>query len=86
MERAYVLIETETGRGREVAGLCAQIPGVVSVDAAAGPYDVILSLEAEGTEGIQRLIDRIHELGGLVRTTTCFVLSGVGAAPGGRSA
>lgn len=85
MERAYVLIEAETGRGREVARLCAQVPGVTSVDAAAGPYDVILSIEAERTDGIERLIDRIQEVGGLARTTTCYVLSKVGAAPGSRA-
>jgi hypothetical protein len=38
--QAYILIQTEVGRAREVATHIRGIPGVVRVDAVTGPHDV----------------------------------------------
>ena len=43
--RAYVLIETEVGKTREVIEAIRRLEGVVSVDSVTGPYDAIATIE-----------------------------------------
>src|SRR5690606_31682404 len=44
--QAYILIQTEVGKARDVAAAIAQIEGVARVDVVTGPYDVIVLTEA----------------------------------------
>ncbi len=46
MVQAYILIQTEVGKARDVAAAIAQIEGVARVDVVTGPYDVIVLTEA----------------------------------------
>ena len=73
--RAFVLIETAVGRSRDVASALKQIPGVTSVDAVTGPYDVIVVIEGESLTDIGDLVtSRIHPITGITRTVTCLAV------------
>jgi DNA-binding Lrp family transcriptional regulator len=70
--RAYVLIQTETGRAADVAGAIRGLPGVISTEAVTGPYDVVVFVEAEDVDALGRLVvAEIQSVEGIVRTLTC---------------
>jgi DNA-binding Lrp family transcriptional regulator len=73
--QAYILIQTEVGRARDVAGLIADLPGVVRVDAVTGPYDVVVLTEANTVDELGRLIvSNVQMVPGITRTLTCSVV------------
>ena len=73
--KAFVLIETTVGRSKDVAGALRQLPGVKSVDAVTGPYDVIVVIEGENLTDIGDLVtSRIHPIPGISRTVTCLAI------------
>jgi len=45
--RAFILIQTEGGKAKEVVSALAQLEGVKSTDQVTGPYDVITVIEGE---------------------------------------
>ncbi len=81
--RAFVLIETEAGRQRNVAIEARDLPDVKPVDVLAGTYDVVVIVEGDDAETVGDLVsDRIHEIDGVRRTMTCFSIdqsAGAGA-------
>ena len=75
MVQAYILIQTEVGKAREVAGSIREIPGVVRVDAVTGPYDVVVLTEARGVDELGKMIvSRVQLVPGITRTLTCSVV------------
>ncbi|MER7166222.1 Lrp/AsnC ligand binding domain-containing protein [Micromonospora sp. NPDC000207] len=75
MVQAYILIQTEVGRAREVAGLIAGLDGVVRVDAVTGPYDVVVLTEANTVDELGKLIvSKVQMVPGITRTLTCSVV------------
>jgi DNA-binding Lrp family transcriptional regulator len=73
--QAYILIQTEVGRARDVAGLIADIAGVVRVDAVTGPYDVVVLTEANTVDELGKLIvSKVQMVPGITRTLTCSVV------------
>jgi DNA-binding Lrp family transcriptional regulator len=73
--QAYILIQTEVGRARDVAGLIADLPGVVRVDAVTGPYDVVVLTEANTVDELGKLIvSNVQLVPGITRTLTCSVV------------
>ncbi|MEO3779150.1 Lrp/AsnC ligand binding domain-containing protein [Micromonospora sp. B11E3] len=75
MVQAYILIQTEVGRARDVAGLIADLAGVVRVDAVTGPYDVVVLTEANTVDELGRLIvSKVQMVPGITRTLTCSVV------------
>lgn len=75
MVRAYVLITATAGKALEVVDRLRQSPGVVSVDAITGEYDVIAQVEADDIAGIGRLVvDRVQAAQGVLKTTTCLAV------------
>jgi DNA-binding Lrp family transcriptional regulator len=73
--RAYVLIEVEAGRIDAAIAALRELPMVVTVDAVIGPCDIIAIIETPDERAIGRLvIDNIHAIAGIKRTTTCFVV------------
>jgi DNA-binding Lrp family transcriptional regulator len=73
--QAYILIQTEVGRARDVAGQIADIPGVVRVDAVTGPYDVVVLTEANTVDELGKLIvSKVQMVPGITRTLTCSVV------------
>jgi DNA-binding Lrp family transcriptional regulator len=73
--QAYILIQTEVGRARDVAGQIADLAGVVRVDAVTGPYDVVVLTEANTVDELGKLIvSKVQLVPGITRTLTCSVV------------
>ncbi len=73
--KAFILIETVTGRTKQVASKLQQLKGVKSVDCVTGPYDVIAAVEGENLNDIGMLItDKIQSVSGISRTVTCIAI------------
>ena len=73
--KAYVLIETQVGKTKQVVEAIGRLQGVVSVDAVTGPYDAIAIVQGETLNDIGDLIaTKVHPLAGISRTVTCLVL------------
>jgi DNA-binding Lrp family transcriptional regulator len=73
--QAYILIQTEVGKARDVAAAIADVPGVVRVDAVTGPYEVITLAEAHTLDELGKMIvSRVQMVPGITRTITCSVV------------
>lgn len=73
--KAFVLIETNVGRTKEVASALKRLEGVKSVDPVTGPYDIIAIVEAESLNEIGDLVTgKIHPIAGISRTVTCLAI------------
>lgn len=76
MVRAYVLIQTDSGKAAAVANGIRAIGGVMSTEAVTGPYDVIVFVEAEDVDALgQLVVTAIQPVEGIVRTLTCPVIN-----------
>jgi DNA-binding Lrp family transcriptional regulator len=74
--QAYILIQTEVGKARDVAAAIDKIQGVVRVDAVTGPYDVVVLAEGHSVDELGRMIvSRIQYVPGITRTVTCSVVN-----------
>jgi DNA-binding Lrp family transcriptional regulator len=72
---AYILIQTEVGKARDVAAVIGSIPGVSRVDAVTGPYDVVVFAEAQNVDELGHLIlSNVQTVPGITRTLTCSVV------------
>lgn len=75
MVQAYILIQTEVGKARDVAATVSDLPGVVQVDAVTGPYDVIVLTQAESVDELGSLVvSKVQSVTGITRTLTCSVV------------
>ena len=73
--KAYVLIETQVGKTKQVVEAICKLEGVASVDVVTGPYDAIAILRAETLNDIGELIvAKVHPVAGISRTVTCLVM------------
>jgi DNA-binding Lrp family transcriptional regulator len=77
--KAFVLIETEVGKNKEVMASLRQLQkqqqGVMSVDTVTGPYDIIVILEKETLNDIGDIVTgKIHPVAGISRTVTCLAI------------
>jgi DNA-binding Lrp family transcriptional regulator len=71
MVQAYILIQTEVGKARDVAAAIRDLAGVLRVDPVTGPYDVIVLAEARN---IDEFVNRIHLVPGITRQVICSVI------------
>jgi len=77
MGKAYVLIETQVGKTKDVVEAIRGVEGVISVDAVTGPYDAIAVVQGETLNKIGDLVTaKIHPARGVSRTVTCLVFKG----------
>jgi DNA-binding Lrp family transcriptional regulator len=73
--QAYILIQTEVGRARDVAAAIAGVNGIVRVDAVTGPYDVIVLAESTNVDDLGKMIvSAVQLVPGITRTLTCSVV------------
>jgi DNA-binding Lrp family transcriptional regulator len=73
--QAYILIQTEVGRARDVAGAIGRVDGIVRVDAVTGPYDVIVLAESQNVDDLGKMIvSAVQMVPGITRTLTCSVV------------
>ena len=73
---AYVLVQTEVGKAVTVANAMLEIPGVVLAQPVAGPYDIIVSAQADTLDDLLRLVvSRVQLIEGITRTQTCPMMT-----------
>ncbi len=69
--RAYVLVNTEMGKVREVARQIASLPGVTIANACWGVPDIFVVAEVAAAGELDKLvIDKIQSIEGVERTET----------------
>ncbi len=73
--KAYVLIETEVGRTKDVVEAVHGLEGVISVDVVTGPYDAIAIVQGETLNEVGALVTaRVHPITGITGTVTCLAV------------
>jgi len=73
MPVAYVLVNAEVSKIREILGEIRKIDGVAEAYSVAGPYDLVVKLEAEKFERVAEAVTRgLHKIGGVKNTVTLF--------------
>ncbi len=76
MVEAYVLIQTEVGKAKQVVEEVRLIDGVSQADDVTGPYDIVVRAGAEDVDALGRLVvARIQSIAGITRTLTCPVIN-----------
>ena len=71
--KAYILIDTAVGKSRDVADALRSLPGVQTIDAVTGPYDIVAVVQAPDLNAVGDLVtSEIHTINGIVRTVTCL--------------
>jgi DNA-binding Lrp family transcriptional regulator len=73
--KAYVLIESESGKIQDVFDKVSELNEVTHIDALLGPYDLIVELEAEPYNIGGIVLNKIQTIDGVKKTTTCNVIS-----------
>ena len=74
--RAFILIQTDGGKAKEVVSALEQLEGVKSADQVTGPYDIITVLEGEGLIDIGDSINsRIKSIPYISRVVSCMSLN-----------
>ena len=75
MIKAYILVQTEVGASATVTEAIRAIPGVVTAEDVAGPYDCIVEVQAPTVRDLGReVISRVQAIPRITRTTTCTVV------------
>ena len=70
--KAYILIETQVGRSREVVVALRGLAGVTSAEIVTGTVDVIALVEAEDMVTVADLVTgKVQGVAGVMRTITC---------------
>ena len=73
--KAYVLIEAQVGKTKQVVEAIRKLQRVVSVDAVTGPYDAIAIIQGQTLNDIGELIvSKVYPIAGISRTVTCLAL------------
>ncbi|MBT98719.1 MAG: AsnC family transcriptional regulator [Dehalococcoidia bacterium] len=73
--RAYILIETQVGKSREVATALRALSEVPTVDIITGAYDIIALVEASDMLGVANVVtSNIQVIPGVSRTITCVAV------------
>lgn len=72
---AFAVIEIAQGRRDEVAGALGAIDEVCEVHATTGEGDLLVRMVARANDDLQRVIDAVVDVSGVVRTSTSIALS-----------
>lgn len=73
--RAFVLIQTESGKTGRVAEEVGAIQGVSSAVVVTGPYDIIALVQTASIDALGKMVvSRIQGVEGISRTLTCPVV------------
>ena len=73
--KAYVLIEANIGKTREVVEAIRRSRNGILIDVVTGPYDAIAVIQAETLNEIEDLVvSMLHTVTGVSRTVTCIAL------------
>jgi DNA-binding Lrp family transcriptional regulator len=70
--RAFILIETEVGRAKQVAEALRSVPEVLAADVITGNFDVIATIEAPNMSAMAEVVTgQVQSVRGVIRTITC---------------
>lgn len=73
MVQAFILIETEPGRIKEIVDELSKIKEVKSSCGVTGPYDIIATAETENMDILGDLImKKIQKISGVRKTMSCL--------------
>lgn len=71
VSRAFVLIETEDGKSKEVSARLRLVKGIKSAELVSYPYNIIAIVEGKADD-IDRLLEsQIQGIRGIIRAVTC---------------
>ncbi|MFD9636440.1 Lrp/AsnC ligand binding domain-containing protein [Streptomyces violascens] len=73
MVRTYVLVQTTIGKAATTASELSRIRGVIRSDNVLGPFDVIVTAEAERTDLLDQIVAQIQAVEGIASVRTCPV-------------
>ena len=72
--RAYILIETQVGKSRDVVTALRSLPDVPSADIITGDFDIIAQIESADMVSMADLVTGwVQSIPGVIRTITCVV-------------
>ena len=72
--KAFVLVNVRTGSILEVVHNLRNVNGVTQANMTFGPYDAVVTIEAQDINHLGRLIaTEIHPIPGVLDTITCLV-------------
>ncbi len=75
MALAFVLVNTELGREKEVLEMLRAIPAVRDAFEIYGVYDIILKVEGDSRKVFQQIVPVIRKVAGVSNTLTMVVTS-----------
>jgi len=71
--KAFVLIETQVGKTKEVYDALEKLGVLKTVDVVTGPYDIIAVIEEKDMNSIGTVVTtKVHPVAGITRTVTCL--------------
>jgi len=70
---AFVLVNAEVGKTREILDELKKIEGVAEAYTVAGPYDIVVKLQADKFDKVAEGVTKsIHKISGITNTVTLF--------------
>ena len=73
--KAYMFINSMRGQSLGLTKALRGVDGVLSADAITGDYDIIASVEVKDLTDLRTVMAGVQGLDGILKTTTCMVLS-----------
>ena len=71
--KAYILIETQVGKARDIVRTLRDLDVVQSADGVTGPYDIIAIIEGDDLGSIGDMVTgQVHTIAGITRSVTCL--------------
>jgi DNA-binding Lrp family transcriptional regulator len=74
MPKAYVLIRAKAGEMWELQRAIEKIDGIADVLVITGPYDLVAYAEVPSANDLRKMLNRLHDLKGIISTETWMVL------------
>lgn len=73
MVNAYILIEAEPGKIKEIVDEVAKLKETKSVCSVTGPYDIIILIETENIDKLgDMVLKKIQKISGIRKTMSCL--------------
>ena len=67
---AYTLINVKIGKTKDVIEALKNIEEIKNIAATTGIYDIIIRVEAEDHKHLFEVLNKVHQIDGIERTTT----------------
>jgi DNA-binding Lrp family transcriptional regulator len=73
--RAYMFINAMRGQSLGLTRQIKGVDGVTAADAITGDYDIVAAVEARDLAELRATMAGVQSIDGILKTTTCMVLS-----------